>query len=372
MIAFNKEGLEPIQAAYETCAVDIFGHLRSLREPKRFVHYYYPLDDLAEEIYKRTSVIGKHRKDKESGESRLDEIALTQDEIETFDFLAQDAAHEVFEKIIAYTDDKIRSIFYNDGGNNTIIRKENNGHSIRISDVQVMSDTEAGNIRCSAKCVINEPLQENEQLVCLFSGEYDISNYMGETERRTFSHIVTNIYKPAVDKKTEYNIVFDYSPTIDNAPSSVPGVLPEVFIGNAETHMETCIVNYIVPQDIPINSWVEYYNADGTKKLYLSTTNSNMNSDIHDVRIYTDMTGNDLRRSIHYVVNKPIWVRENSIVRTDKSIWEALVAYIMFKWFAIVLPEEAENYLVEYERRIIDVKYNLAFSERMSVVSHPF
>lgn len=370
MIAFYKDGLEALQMEYDTHAIDKHGYIRRLREPKRFVHYYYPLSALREEVYKRTSLIGKHRANKDGNANRLDDVALTQDESDAFDYIASDAAHEVFEKIIAYTDDKVRSFIYNDGADNTVKRKENNGNSLHINALPFTST--ANSVKCAFECVLDTPLKSNEQFALTFGGAYEVRNFMGIVEKRTFVQDVTVPYANADDGKTQYQLAFEFFPKIDDKPSARPGINAEIFEGATNVHLDSFAINFIVPKPIPSNFWIEYLMGNGERRLYYSTAPSDMNADLTDHSLYIDLTKHDLRYSIHYVVNKPIWVRENSVGKTDRSIFEALVAYIMYKWFSIVMPEEAEYYANEYERRLTDVKYNLAFCERMSVNSHPF
>jgi hypothetical protein len=131
-------------------------------------------------------------------------------------------------------------------------------------------------------------------------------------------------------------------------------------------------VIYTTPAPIAKGYWIDYTKLDGTKKVYYSLSDSDMNTPIENTVLYVDMTDTDMRYGVHYIVNKPMWVRENSISKTDKSIEEALIAYVIYKWFALVFPSEVEFYLSEYEKRLIDVKFNLGFCERMSVTPHPF
>lgn len=365
MIAFLKDGLELLQAEYESHAIDLFGHLRQLREPKRLIHYYYPLDMLREEVYKRTSMIGKYRLTKE-GENTLDAMALTQDESDTFDFLAEDGAHEVFEKIIAYTDDRVRSFIYNDGADNTMKRTESLGNTIRNGKLTTSDDIVNGSITYTYTFNTGKALGDGEQIVLVFSGKYRVRNFMGRNEIRDFEQTVV-----VTGAATSHKITETYTPEIDTTIGRL-GIQAEQYKGIVELNIVSQTLNYTNPAAVPANTWIEYTKLDGTQRLYYAIVPSDMNADIDDTNLYIDMTGHDLRYSIHYVVNKPQWVRENSVAKTDRSIFEALVSFIMYRWFLIAQPQEAQPYLLEYEKRLVDVKYNLGFSERMSVISHPF
>ena len=92
------------------------------------------MEDVFDSVYRTTSLIGKHRKTKE-GISRLDDIALTQDEYDTFLDLANDAGLEVFTKINAFINNEQPSYIFNDGVNNTHIRFKNNGKAITVNSL---------------------------------------------------------------------------------------------------------------------------------------------------------------------------------------------------------------------------------------------
>lgn len=365
MIAFYSSGLEPLQAEYESHAIDEHGYLRRLREPKRFVHYYYPLDDLREEVYKRTSMIGKHTTN-DDGSNRLDSIAFSQDEDEQFEYIVNDGAHEIFEKIIAYTDDRVRSFIYNDGADNTMKRAESLGNTIRNAKLTKTDDIAGGSFTYTYTFNTDKVLGNGEQIVLVFRGAYKVRNFMGRTELRTFEQTAV-----VTGAATSHKISKTYTPEIDTTIGRM-GIQAEQYKGIDTFELVSQTINYANPATVPANTWVEYTKLDGTQRLYYAIAPSDMNADIDDTSLYIDMTGYDLRYSIHYVVNKPQWVRENSMVMTDKSIFEALVSYVLYKWFLIVLPQQAEFYANEFARRLSDIKFRLGFCERMSVVSHPF
>ncbi len=458
MIPFDKDGLEiqnaiydgslaDIRADYEREAMDEFGRRLLLKEPKRFIHYFYPFSDLQDKVYMRTSLIGKHRKTKE-GEHLLDDIALTKDEQETFDMLIKDASEEVFEKIIAYTDDRKRSLLFNDGENNTIERLESNGKSVETTNITTERHTDKtlltitairvgkeedlihllrnyatfknaypnqNYINNSIENLANEPaefvikteyidqitalcavggcsfdnseyettgfegvvsitttpaLVSGESVEFVISGEYNVTNFMGEIEKRDFTQ--TYRYTPATHGQTSYSARFVYKPPLDNNETNLPAIQPEAYIGVVSCECVSARVIYTTPAPIAKGYWIDYTKLDGTKKVYYSLSDSDMNTPIENTVLYVDMTDTDMRYGVHYIVNKPMWVRENSISKTDKSIEEALIAYVIYKWFALVFPSEVEFYLSEYEKRLIDVKFNLGFCERMSVTPHPF
>ena len=93
--------------------------------------------------------------------------------------LIKDASEEVFEKIIAYTDDRKRSLLFNDGENNTIERLESNGKSVETPNVTTERHTDKTLLTITAIRVGKE-----EELIHLlrdyatFKNAYPSQNYI--------------------------------------------------------------------------------------------------------------------------------------------------------------------------------------------------
>ena len=478
-----------------------FGDQR-LREPKKAVHYSYPLTAVFDAVYRKTSLIGKHRKTKD-GVSRLDDIALTQDEYEIFLDMANDAGLEVFNKIMAYIKNEEPSYKFNDGVDNTHIRYKDNGKVITVNSftskdyalktnitflsakvdfemgcyaavanlmgiteeaalilvqaapftllsdidteealtvleglsgianaeldpfVKVMFNSqkegylsdcvdavaalfgitteEAEEKIYSAPFVLYErisqrtfetttawegianvelvplydgfeyeyditldkPLDENDQLHIGINAKYGVYDYMGELTQREFInlHLLTGI-------ETNFKERHIFIAPLDIEPSPLPEVLPEVYDSLISFNRTELKIDFIVPALISPYDWIEY--NDGVMTLYSAIADTDMNSLITDEALYHKME-DDFRFRIHYLIFQPAWVANNATIKTDNSIFEAIVAYIIFKWFLIVLPEEAQLYLQETDDRLRDVKYYLSLpTGRMPIISNPF
>lgn len=90
--------------------------------------------------------------------------------------------------------------------------------------------------------------------------------------------------------------------------------------------------------------------------------------------IYDDEVSPNMEfvNSVHYIINKPQWVKENSMQVTDKLIEESIVNYIIYKWFLICNQGEAELYYNEFNNKLTNLKVSLSEYHTMSVNSHPF
>lgn len=82
-----------------------------LKDPYYLVHYYYPIKDIFDNVYKLTSLIGKTRRDK-NGNTMLDAMALSEDEMDYFNDFCREGADEVYKNIYAYMDNRFKSYFY--------------------------------------------------------------------------------------------------------------------------------------------------------------------------------------------------------------------------------------------------------------------
>lgn len=107
---------------------DEYGNYRGLIYPEQIVHYFYPITQapiipspippappstlsLFDEVYKRTSMIGKYAFTKE-GANLLDLIALSPDEYDTFYQFCREAANEVFSVVYPYMNKNVESFFF--------------------------------------------------------------------------------------------------------------------------------------------------------------------------------------------------------------------------------------------------------------------
>jgi len=94
------EQLEQLQSAMpESCDCVCEGRI----DPKTpLIHYWYKLDDVLEEVYKRTTYLGKNKSD-EQGAHLLNRIAMTEDDRSIFESFLQNAQANVFDVISPFT-----------------------------------------------------------------------------------------------------------------------------------------------------------------------------------------------------------------------------------------------------------------------------
>lgn len=126
MILESNKGLFPFGLEYifgygsrgGNQSVDFTYHFgeycKMLKRPFRIVQYYYPIADLMEEVYSRTSRVARHTPLKDGG-SQFDKATLSPDEKETFDELCVKAANEVAAVMMPFMLKTSKSYLYNKG-----------------------------------------------------------------------------------------------------------------------------------------------------------------------------------------------------------------------------------------------------------------
>jgi len=110
MITEDNKGLLPFGATYNV----EWGDRRFLKKPFRIMQYYYPIAEIQEEVFKRTSMLAKYTLG-EKGASQFDKGTLSKDEDVAFDMLCQQAADEVARVMMPFLPVTQRAYIYNQG-----------------------------------------------------------------------------------------------------------------------------------------------------------------------------------------------------------------------------------------------------------------
>ena len=78
-------------------------------------------------------------------------------------------------------------------------------------------------------------------------------------------------------------------------------------------------------------------------------------ADLHDNRLFEPLD-KDEREAVVYRINILDWMDENAFKGVEVAIFEALVNFVMYKWFLFVAPEHADIYNTAYENNLIQIK----------------
>ena len=313
----------------------------------KIMSYYYPIKDIAEEVYKRTSYIGRSRPTEE-GNHILKLVAMTRDEGDIFESYLQDAVVTIYDSICCYGRTIAQSIIF-DQFSNTIALKENNG-----IDAQVTFGTETFNpttseVEIPYTLILSNQPTPNDAIKLKTSLVYMVKDSMGLLEERETKQFEFTLNAEG----GTINIPID----VDTTPSTIVGVKPEEF-RRIVLHTHLLKVESVAPVELKKDDWVELTKLDGTKELYRILMDCNSN-DVGNPILFS--RSNDYRNSIHYIIMQPKMFNENAIMGVDVAIFNALVHYIMYLWFLVVLPKEAEIALMEYNRHINNLKQRLDY-----------
>lgn len=98
-------------------------------------------------------------------------------------------------------------------------------------------------------------------------------------------------------------------------------------------------------EDINAGDYIEYYKEDDTFDVYTVVSNCT-NADWQG---HSDLLPSDPRGSITFTLERTSYFDENMIGNVDRNIKEALVNYIIYRWFEYVNVVEADKFYLKFE-----------------------
>lgn len=76
---------------------------------------------------------------------------------------------------------------------------------------------------------------------------------------------------------------------------------------------------------------------------------------VFDTVTYTENDTEHNAPMFLYKINHMEWFNDNATMMLDTAISEAMIAFLMFKWFLGALPSEAQFYYEEFERQLKNI-----------------
>lgn len=375
MISEYNKFIQPFSAENTTHGYDSkTKQLRPLRVPFRLLHYVYQIETIANEVYKRTSLIGKHRRT-EQGVHLLDAYALTADDKPMFDSMCHEAAAAVYEKMLGFSPNENNSFLYNEDKNAVPLRVVTiHSWSIRPQTTTNYDNTTQTITKTYRWKMKGEP-QQGDRFIFSLNYKYRVRNTFGETETRESKLFFD---KPCADCERVgefYSSEIPFLLDVDDSEPLLPSMQAESYINNSlsvDTSKCNFAVTFADQQNFVAGDWITY---EGSHYVVQSECNDNeqllTESGALNEQLFARVP-NDFLGSVIFTIAKPKYVVENSLKLTDRAIFEALVNYIMYKWFVIAVPAEAEYYMSETAKRLRDIKTYMCAVARMPNTSHPF
>jgi hypothetical protein len=108
------------------------------------------------------------------------------------------------------------------------------------------------------------------------------------------------------------------------------------------------LVNNVRPstiEDINAGDYIEYYKEDDVFDVYTVVSNCTN----ADWQAHSELLPSDPRGSITFTLERTPYFDDNMIGNVDRNIKEALVNYIIYRWFEYVNVGEADKFYLKFE-----------------------
>jgi hypothetical protein len=316
---------------------------------KPIVIFSYKIDDLLEELTKRTSYMGKMR-GTEQEPLMIDRLSLTHGEHFMFTEFIEDAASNVYDWLKAFGRN-IKHAYHAKCVYDEAVQYKHHGAYLEIDG----KEAEMGQ-RYMFKNIVATPLEIDNKIDVTIP-TITVENMMENIELTVdyYYHIHT-----LLDNTLDTTESIDQSSSVyiktGNYPIGVTNILiPFNFDENGSKHTLQSVDVEIVVRDTPVNivpvkaeTYVEYHpnlNDLSVTEYYQvvkDCTNANWKAN-------ADKLPDDPRDKVMFILEQVDNFDVNMIHVIDRNIKEAIINYILFRWYEFVLPTEYENYYLKFE-----------------------
>jgi hypothetical protein len=335
------------------------------------VIFNYRVDDILEEITKRTSYTGKMRRS-EQEPFLVDRLSLTRGE----DFMFS----EFLEEAVSETYDWVRAFGRNIPMYDKIV--------LKYSDIPMYKDygascknavtNEEYNFDSIIKAEIDELLEEDENTLFVSHDDISVTSAIEDVEvvveHKLNLHTVLN----GIDVVTTLNYnrskLANKGDSVNFQGEQIPFNFVESDgkheIKGAELYI-TIKVKPVVSTAIKKGTYVEYrtdFSDDSVFDVYQVTVDCTT----ADWMDYACKQAVDPRGCVIFILERTDHMDLNLISSIDRNIKEALINYIIYKWFEYTNVEEADKFYLKFdyhgqkaqidmnsETKIVQRKYNI-------------
>lgn len=318
------------------------------------LHFSFPIATLREEIEKITAYLGKFRRTEEA-QHLLDLIAMTEDENALFITYAQESTMEVWSTLSA----PFVAVQKNGWWQETATDAYSAGVHYLFDLHYVMTPNETEPLRAAIL----------EALVNRIIYKWLLMSYPNEAKQyeTNYQQALAHIAKHCNDFKARWSGLF-----LPLAKASMTDVF-DVLAAHMPKHekalwwregQETAVFSDDPALPSPpvkyyAGQYVEY-NGD----LYMAIEDGD--SDDFATKI---VPSEDYRDSIHYGILWNCSSNINAVEPLDVSVFEALIARIIYKWLQYSYPVEAKRYLDEYNEYLAQIKNRARILEGAKIVN---
>ncbi|MBR1525077.1 MAG: hypothetical protein IJ640_00255 [Prevotella sp.] len=330
--------------------------------------FIFPISDIKERVEKHTSKIGSMR-GADDVPHMLDRMSLTEGESFLTDDYLQEAAAETYNWIKAFGRNLNQAFrIYPDGNLHTIL--ENHG-------VHIFAEGRKQGLRYLLQLTsddYNISGTPNQQGVSIFSASVSLPSitiFVGEASevryKITFNY-TTGIDGAPIGDNRQY--VEEHTTTIDSNESQgaygfqiriEPSVLGNVTVKSIDS-VEVEITNIFKDYTLNKGDYIRFVNKDGTDRYGI--VGADYDSRTTDI-IVCEETDGDCRGSIVMKVELAEWQDRNVLPVVETYLREALVNYIIYRWFETANPKESEVFHNKWEDRAHKAQLGLNTERRI-------
>lgn len=339
------------------CADDGLHDSMRCAEPK-LLKLVYGYDKIYEEVYKRTSFIAKYRPT-DTVAHQLNGMSFTRDEDFMFKPFILEGASNVFEKLAPFCkgignafDYKEHVETYEHEATPDINEFMTLGVPEKLYYSRVSHDDATGSVyKISLEIPVShiKPVDCAKYAACMVVEVDYTTKYYGQTIRNTG---ILNVKFSA--RKTR--IALEQEVAIRE---NVYGQTIETFECINDARIVRC--GLIRKKQKHPDQWKagNYVLSRGREEcLYMVLTDTTSEADLHDTRLFKPMDC-DERDAVIFKLNILDWMDENAFKGLDVAVFESIVNFVMYKWFLIVSPQDAEQYYNHYDNSLMQVVYRV-------------
>lgn len=339
--------------------------------------FIFPIATLKEEVEKRTSYLGKMR-GTQTEPHLLDRLSLTDGESFLTDEFLDEAAVETYDWIKAfgrnvsnaykvYPDGELKRVVENEGVRLTIDGVEQDlSQRIQIpltEDMYIVKENEDEgddddylkyditfkNLP-SVKINLGEAQQFGYSIVAHYSsiGDDDVFENQLQQKVRTIEYNADDIDGSELSLESITSCLLVEKDEFNSHLQSIESV--EIIIENIEPKQTYRFVK---------GDYVQYVHADGREEYGIV---DGVSADNTFSAFWIDR---DIRGAIVYNVELPDWTDVNMLPMVERNLKEALVNYIIYRWFEMVMPKEVEQYREQWTEKAHQAQLGLNTERRV-------
>lgn len=319
------------------------------------IAYTLKKKDIQEEVYKKTSNIGKYRPTEESPYT-VERLSFTRDEQPLFDSYLKTVCNKVFEEMGNFTHDLPSAFVMTDRKLSPMvsIRRYRGSEQVVEAVLSALEEAEAtaDMLEVHIPPIAGYPHAGTKARIEV-DIEFEYENFMGIAETK---HLHTDfMITPDADNVRYIKLGLDLT-TGDEQWQN------ERFLRLLSSEVSAEIVDNTSEYVIHKGSIVRITEDDGSSANYIAKHSGIVRRLLAEDGAFEIIDGED--DVIVFKTWKYWWFNENYIPSVKNSIFDAIVHGICFKWLEDTLPTEAARFEKIYEQNIIDMKNRLNAQKR--------